>query len=80
MDSENLQPEDQTRKAPLPDEALEGVAGGYADVKSAGPTPYACPECGTMNDSYKTEYFDQFVRNYYICSKCGEHYVVDSGL
>ena len=41
---------------------------------------YACPECGTMNDSYKTEFFDQFVRNYFICSKCGEHYVVDSGL
>ena len=80
MDSENLKPEGQTQKAPLSDEALAGVAGGLADVGDVGPMTYACPECGTKNDSYKTEYFDQFVRNYFICSKCGEHYVVDSGL
>ena len=80
MDSENLKPEGQMQEAPLPGEALEGVVGGHAGVRNAAPTTYACPQCGTMNDSYKTEYFDQFVRNYFICGNCGEHYVVDSGL
>ncbi|MBO4365798.1 MAG: hypothetical protein J5804_05850 [Eggerthellaceae bacterium] len=79
MDPKTLEPENQKAATPLPEETLAGIAGGQSDAGNTNLWPYKCPECGTLNDSYKTEYFDSYVRNYYICGTCGEHYVVDSG-
>lgn len=64
---------------PLPDEMLMGVAGGQGDAGANGLWVYPCPECGALNDPFKTEFLDNnLVRNYYLCS-CGERYCVDSG-
>ena len=58
-------------KVPVPDEALESIAGGD-DVDTSSCASNKCPKCGRKEKSYSKEDLNNgYTRYYYKCSNCG---------
>ena len=57
-------------KVPLPDEALEAIAGG--DDQDVGKCGYTtCPKCKSTNVGCRTEYYHGAYTYNYTCRDCG---------
>lgn len=55
---------------PMPDEALEAIAGGQdIDVVECGKTK--CPQCGSTSVTLRTEDHVSYTDFYYTCKSCG---------
>ena len=57
-------------KTPLPDEALEGVAGGV-DPEAVGCGEWKCPRCGSTNIVTRDESVPGGIIRHHTCKSCG---------
>ena len=62
-------------KVPLPDEALEAVAGG--EDESGSCIPVYCPRCGCKRIGCQTKDYGDYTVYYYQCTKCRYEWYVD---
>ena len=51
-------------KVPVPDGALEAIAGG-ADVEAGSCKPKECPRCGSKNVEF------DLIHDLFVCAECG---------
>ena len=65
-------------KIPVPDEALEAIAGGQ-DAEDVGcGKPDTCPSCGSTNVTYTTDSSELIIYYHYTCHNCGYQWTEES--